>query len=111
VEYEDLDTIGNTSFNTLIILQLKSAQNESALPDMETIISHIKHEFGYKIRGHEVQQIQRNMESLSLKQRAPLVSNFCSKNDIEYLTYHDPVPRNEGRACVANELNHQWTRI
>lgn len=38
------------------------------------------------------------MQKLSLRQRALLVSDFCSKNDIEYLTYHVPVPRNEGRS-------------
>jgi hypothetical protein len=63
---------------------------------MDKILSHIKNEFGYKIRGHEAHHNQRNIERLSLKQRALLVSNFCYDNDIEYLSYHVPVPRNEG---------------
>ena len=77
-------------------MQLKSAQNESALTDVAKIISHVDHKWGYKIRGHEIHQTKRNMERLSLRERANLVSSFCSKNNIEYLTYHVPILRNEG---------------
>ena len=77
-------------------MQLKSAQKESALSDIGKIISYIDHKWGYKIRGHEIHQTKRNMERLSLRERANLVSSFCSKNNIEYLTYHVPILRNEG---------------
>jgi hypothetical protein len=82
----------------LIILQLKSTQNESAFLDLSEIISYLDNEHGYKIRGHEIHQIQKNIEKLTLRQRADLVSSFCSKNDIEYLTYHVPTSRNEGQS-------------
>jgi hypothetical protein len=77
-------------------MQLKSAQNESALSDVGKIISHVDRKWRYKIKGHEIHQTRTNMERLTLRERANLVSGFCSKNDIEYLTYHVPVPRNEG---------------
>jgi hypothetical protein len=81
----------------LIILQLKSTQGESALSDINKAISQLKNEWGYKIRGHEIHQIRRNMERRTLRERALLVSSFCCRNEIEYLTYHVPVSRNEGR--------------
>jgi hypothetical protein len=84
----------------LIIMQLKSAHSESALSDIGKIISHVDHKWGYKVRGHEIHQTTRNVERLSLRERANLVSNFCSKNNIEYLTYHIPVLRNEGRSLT-----------
>ena len=31
------------------------------------------------------------MEKISLSERANLVSSFCARNEIEYLTYHAPI--------------------
>jgi hypothetical protein len=81
-----------------IILQLKSTQERLVLSHMHGIISKIRNQFGYKIRGHEVHLTQRNMERLTLKERVLNVSSFCLKNDIEYLTYHVPAPRNEAQS-------------
>jgi hypothetical protein len=91
----------------LLILQLKSTQDESAFSDLNKILLQIKDEFGYKIRGHEVHQTKRNMDRLSLKERALMVSNFCSKNEIEYLTYHVPVFRNEGQGLIDERTDKQ----
>jgi hypothetical protein len=93
-------TIDNSRFHKSIILQLKSTQDETALSEMHTIISQIRNRFGYKIRGHEIHETQVNMERLTLKERVINVSKFCLKNDIEYLTYHVPIPRNEGRSFI-----------
>jgi len=41
-----------------------------------------------------------------LNQRASLVTRFCSKNDIEYLTLHVPISRNE-RNYFHNELSYE----
>ena len=87
-----------TNSTNSIILQLKSTQERLTLSDMHGIISSIKNRFGYKIRGHEVHVTQRNMERLTLKERVLNVSNFCLKNDIEYLTYHVPAIRNEAQS-------------
>jgi hypothetical protein len=85
---------------SLIILQLKSTQEESALVDINKTISQLKNKRGYKIRGHEIHQIRRNLERRTWRERALMVSSFCSRNEIEYLTYHVPVSRNEGRGLI-----------
>lgn len=83
---------------SLINLQLKAAPKETDLLDIKRIIAYIKEKFGYKIRGHEIHQRLQDLERHTLRERANLVSSFCSKNNIEYLTYHVPVLRNEGRS-------------
>jgi len=89
-------------------MQLKSTQNESALLDIVKIISYIDHKWRYKIRGHKIHQITRNIGRLTLRERANQVSSFCSKNEIKYLTYHVPVFRNEGRR-LADVRSHEKT--
>ncbi|MGH9988310.1 MAG: hypothetical protein ACRD8W_30620, partial [Nitrososphaeraceae archaeon] len=90
----------------MIILQLKSAHNESDIGDIEDIRSFIYEKYGYKIRGHEIHQSLEGLRKLSLNQSASLVTRFCSKNDIEYLTLHVPIPRNE-RGYLHNELSYE----
>jgi hypothetical protein len=41
------------------------------------------------------------MERWTLRERALNVSSFCSRNEIEYLTYHVPILRNEGEDLFA----------
>ena len=96
-------TVGNSFIHKRIILQLKSTQDESALSEMHTIISQIRDRFGYKIRGHEIHETQINMERLTLRERVTNVSKFCLKNEIDYLTYHVPIPRNEGRSLFETQ--------
>lgn len=90
----------------LIILQLKSAHNETALSDIGKILSYIENKYGYRIRGHEVHQNMEDLEKLTLRHRAHLVSAFCSKHDIEFITIHVPIPRNEGQSLF-NELSFE----
>ena len=78
----------------MIVLQMKSSSNQVALTDISNIISHIKEKSDYEIRGHEIHQVVKP-GTTSIRERALSVSNFCSRNEIEYLTYHSPVPRNE----------------
>jgi len=94
----------NRGIYSLIILQLKSAHNESALRDIDKIIPYTNKKYGYKIRGHEIHQSLEELRKLSLSQRASLVTRFCSRNDIEYLTLHVPIPRND-RGPLLNELS------
>jgi hypothetical protein len=91
----------------LIILQLKSTQEESALSDISNVLSQLKKEHGFKIRGHEIHQTRINMDRRSLKERALKVSSFCSRNEMEYLTYHVPIPRNEGQGHFAERSHKQ----
>lgn len=71
---------------TIIILQLKSTQRSADLEDISKIIGAVRPE--YRIRGHEVQQLEEILKKTTLAERARMVSAFCSKNEIEYLTYH-----------------------
>ncbi|HYA82910.1 MAG TPA: hypothetical protein VEH06_05600 [Candidatus Bathyarchaeia archaeon] len=75
----------------MIILQLKSVQTRDALDTLSNIIKSIHQKFDYKIKGHEIHEIMGNMEKIPLSDRANLVSSFCARNDIEYLTYHAPI--------------------
>src|SRR5215469_13176722 len=75
----------------LIILQLKSVQTRDALNTLSNIIKSIRQKLDYKINGHEIHEIMENMEKISLSERAKLVSSFCARNEIEYLTYHVPI--------------------
>jgi hypothetical protein len=79
----------------LIILQLKSSYNHSDLADIEEIYSYIRKKFEFKIKGHEIHQSLEDLNKLSFIQRAYIVTRFCSENEIEYLTLHVPIPRNE----------------
>jgi hypothetical protein len=47
------------------------------------------------------------MERLTLRERALKVSSFCSRNEIEYLTYHVPASRNEGQGLFAERSYKQ----
>jgi hypothetical protein len=81
----------------MIVLQLKSSHDETALFNISSIISFIKNKHEYRIRGHEIHQNQADLEG-SIRQRARIISSLCSKNDIEYITYHAPIPRNQGQS-------------
>lgn len=91
----------------MIILQLKSAYNQSDLLNIEEIYSYIINEYQFKIRGHEIHQSLQDLKKLSLMQRANLVSKFCSKNDIEYLTLHVPISRNERLFLSSEDLSYE----
>lgn len=90
----------------MIVLQLKSAHNETALSDIGKILSYTENNYGYKIKGHEIHQNIADLEKLTLRLRAHLVSTFCSKHDIEFITFHVPIPRNEGYS-IFNELSFE----
>jgi hypothetical protein len=75
----------------LIILQLKSVQEKNALWNISSIISNIYEKYGYVIKGHEIQQLQSNIDKTGIAERANIVSSFCTKNEIDYLTYHIPI--------------------
>ena len=74
----------------MIILQLKSTQNINSLEDISSIIGYLYNKHNYKIRGHEIQQINSNIEKMTTVERANIVSSFCSKHELDYLTYHTP---------------------
>jgi hypothetical protein len=77
----------------LIILQLKSTQNTNALTDISSIIDYIYDKYGYRIKGHEIQQLRSNIRKMTLIERASMISSFCTHHEIEYLTYHAPIFR------------------
>lgn len=79
----------------MIILQLKSSSNERALSDISSIIFSIKEKWDYRIRGHEIHQVLKSVAQ-SVTERAHSVSSFCSRNEIDYITYHSLSPRNQG---------------
>lgn len=87
----------------MIILQLKSTQKLNDLGDISSIIKNIRRRHGYRIRGHEIHQDRVVMNKHSLSERAGMVANFCSKNEIEYLTYHSPI-YNDGE----NIWDNRW---
>ena len=74
----------------MIILQLKSIQTREALDTLSNTIKYIHQKFDYKIKGHEIHEIIGNMEKIPLSHRANVVSSFCARNEIEYLSYHAP---------------------
>jgi hypothetical protein len=86
----------------MIVLQLKSSHDEHALSDISNIISSIKNKHGYRIRGHEIHQNPADSER-SIKQRAHTISSFCLKNDIEYITYHAPILRDQLKKILDDE--------
>ena len=75
----------------MIVLQLKSAQDPATLDNISRIIKVIYDEYGYRIRGHEIHQVSGVMRRTSLAERIEMVSRFCTKNEIECLTYHAPI--------------------
>ena len=77
----------------MIILQLKSTQNTNALTDISSIIDYIYDKYGYRIKGHEIQQLRSNIRKMTLIERASMISSFCTHHEIEYLTYHAPIFR------------------
>lgn len=95
---------GNATVYRSIILQLKSSQDKFALSDMHAIILFIKKELGYKVRCHERHQTQRNMERMAQNECVTNVEKFSSQNEIEFLTYHVSVLRNEGRCFLMPDL-------
>jgi hypothetical protein len=76
------------------MLQLKSTQRKEDLEDISKIINNIERQHGYKIKGHEIQQLARLMKSTTLAERAEMVAKFCSKSEIEYLSYHTTIFEN-----------------
>ncbi|MGA9171245.1 MAG: hypothetical protein WCF03_10690 [Nitrososphaeraceae archaeon] len=75
----------------MIILQLKSTQNANALINISSIIDYIYDKYGYRIKGHEIQQLHSNIRKMTLMERANMVSSFCTHHEIEYLTYLAPI--------------------
>ena len=75
----------------MIVLQLKSSHDQQTLESISYVIKHINTKFNYKIKGHEIHQISAQMEKTTLVERAKIISSFCAKNEIEYLTYHTPI--------------------
>jgi hypothetical protein len=89
----------------MIILQLKSTQNTNALEDISSIVSYLYSKHNYKIRGHEIQQINSNIEKMSTAERTNAVSSFCSKHELDYLTYHTPFLLNEANfSCDYDDI-------
>src|SRR5438034_8178442 len=68
------------------------------------MIRHIHEKHGYVIKGHEVHLQQSNIDKISLADRANVISSFCTKNEIDYLTYHIPIVKQ-------NIYNEKWRQI
>jgi hypothetical protein len=77
-----------------IALQLKSTQRKPDLDDISRIIKAVDEHHGYKIRGHEIQQLASITKSTTLSERAGMVADFCSKNRLEHLSYHATIFEN-----------------
>ncbi len=77
-----------------IVLQLKSTQQEANLEDISSIIELIYHKYNYKIKGHEIQQLDSIIKKTTLPERVNMVSKFCSLNELDYLTYHTRIFEN-----------------
>lgn len=75
----------------MIILQLKSTQEQAALDNISSIIRTIDREYGYRIRGHEIHQVSAVMRNMPVAERAKTVARFCSQNGIKHITYHAPI--------------------
>ena len=87
----------------LIILQLKSTQDRNALANISSIVNYLYEKYGYKIKGHEIQQVGSNIKKMTLSERTNIISSFCAKNEIEYLTYHAPI-------IMHNIFDDRWRR-
>lgn len=79
------------SCRTMIVLQLKSTQDETALASISSIIKILKKDCNYKVRGHEIHQMQDVMAATTLRERVDRVSRFCARNELDYLAYHAPI--------------------
>jgi sugar phosphate isomerase/epimerase len=75
----------------MIALQLKSTQDPAAFENISSIVRTAKDELGYRVRGHEIHQVAAVMKKTTLAERAEMVSRFCSRNEMERLTYHAPI--------------------
>lgn len=75
----------------MIILQLKSIQDEAALAGISSIIKALDADYGYKIRGHEIHQTRGVMANTTLNERVEMVSRFCTRNELTHLAYHAPI--------------------
>ena len=87
----------------MIILQLKSTQDVNALTNISSVVNYLHEKYGYKIKGHEIQQVGSNIKKMTLSERANIISSFCAKNEIEYLTYHAPI-------IMHNIFDERWRR-
>jgi hypothetical protein len=95
----------------LIILQLKSVQEKNALANISSIMSYIYEKYGYIIKGHEIQQLQSNIDKTGTSERVNIVSSFCAKNEIDYLTYHIPIIKqniydDKWRQIITDSISH-----
>jgi hypothetical protein len=75
----------------MIVLQLKSAHRQADLESISSIIKVVQKTKAYRIKGHEIQQLDSIMRQLTLSERAKAIVDFCSTNDVEYLSYHAPI--------------------
>lgn len=94
----------------MIILQLKSSSNEKALSDISNIIFSIKEKWDYRIRGHEIHQVLKSVAP-SVTERADSVSSFCSRNEIDYITYHSLSPRNQGLSLFDERSSEKVNKL
>ena len=58
---------------------------------MEEVQGKIATQTGHKIRGHEIQMVNSVLAKTDVRERANRIIDFCSKRNIEYLTYHCPI--------------------
>ncbi|MBV9179580.1 MAG: hypothetical protein JO327_00470 [Nitrososphaeraceae archaeon] len=91
----------------MIVLQLKSNHNTNYLEDISFIINYLYNKHNYKIRGHEIQQINSIIEKTTIAERTNIVSSFCSKHELDYLTYHTPFLVNDTNLYYDNIKWHQ----
>lgn len=75
----------------MIILQLKSTQDENAFDSISAIVKMLDINYRYKIKGHEIHQTKGVMASTTLKERVEMVSRFCTRHELDYLAYHAPI--------------------
>jgi len=54
-------------------------------------MNYIYEKYGYLFKGHEIHQLQSNVDKIGIAERANIVSSFCTKHEIDYLTYHIPI--------------------
>lgn len=92
IKYKIESTMPGGHIHThMIIMQLKSTQQEEAFANISAIIDELHKSHGYRIRGHEVHQTREVMAKTTLAERAEMVSRFCAQNDMQYLAYHSPI--------------------
>lgn len=74
-------------------------------------MSYIYEKYGYIIKGHEIQQLQSNIDKTGTSERVNIVSSFCAKNEIDYLTYHIPIIKqniydDKWRQTITDSISH-----